>query len=339
MTKHTVCVTGANGFLASHLIKQLLEKGYTVHGTVRSVQNKKNNFLFELPNAKENLKLFEADLVTEGTFDEAVKGCAEVYHTATPVTLVKFDDPVKELVEPAVNGTLNVLKSCAKNSTIRRVVITSSGASIYDPSMANESRLKPLTENDWNNVSTISSLPYYYSKAKAEQAAWNFIDQHKNDISFDLVTIIPPVISGPVLHKDKDQLNLSVLFYSKLAQELKNNEPIAVNGYARVDVRDVAAAHILAGESSDPKVSNQRFITTVGSYTNPTVARMLISVLPNEFKGVELKLNGDEQYGFENQMVRFDNSKFLKTFPSFKYIDFEISLIDTYNNLKELNAV
>jgi nucleoside-diphosphate-sugar epimerase len=126
-----VCVTGATGFAASHLIKQLLEKGYTVHTTVRSLSQKERyQFLYNLENAETHLKLFEADLLMDGSFDEAVKNCSVVYHPASPFFLATPKDPQKELVDPAVNGTLNVLNSCSMSQTIKRVVVTSSGAAL-----------------------------------------------------------------------------------------------------------------------------------------------------------------------------------------------------------------
>jgi dihydroflavonol-4-reductase len=191
---NTVAVTGATGFLASHIIKQLLEQNYRVHGTVRSLANKsKYEFLLNFPNAQ-NLRLFEADLEREGSFDEVFADCEVVLHTASPFFFGE-KDAKKELVDPAVNGTLNVLNSCLKSNKVRRVVITASAASIYDPSQV--AKGKVFTEEDWNTASSLTQNPYWYSKVEAEKAAWDFTK--KNNAHFDLIVLCPPFILGEVL--------------------------------------------------------------------------------------------------------------------------------------------
>lgn len=97
-----ICVTGANGFVATHIVQQLLQKGYTVHGTVRNLKDaKKYDHLTKLPNAAQNLKLFEASLTNDGDFDAAVAGCDIVMHTASPYAL-DVKDAQKDLVDPAI---------------------------------------------------------------------------------------------------------------------------------------------------------------------------------------------------------------------------------------------
>ncbi|KAI3796455.1 hypothetical protein L1987_39126 [Smallanthus sonchifolius] len=119
-----VCVTGASGYIASWLVKLLLDRGYTVHATIRSLDDpNKTQHLLALDGAKERLFLFEANLTVEGSFDSAVNGCVCVFHTASPV-LLSVDDPQVQLLEPAVKGTLNVLKSAAKVQSLKRVVLT-----------------------------------------------------------------------------------------------------------------------------------------------------------------------------------------------------------------------
>ncbi|KAM0048116.1 putative cinnamyl-alcohol dehydrogenase [Helianthus debilis subsp. tardiflorus] len=127
-----VCLTGASGYIASWLVKLLLDQGYTVHATVRSLDDpKKTEHLLTLDGAKERLSLFEANLSVEGSFDSAFNGCVCVFHTASPVTFASLDDPqVMELLDPAVKGTLNVLKSAAKVQSLKRVVFTSSLAAV-----------------------------------------------------------------------------------------------------------------------------------------------------------------------------------------------------------------
>nr|POE74230.1 tetraketide alpha-pyrone reductase 1 [Quercus suber] len=129
-TEKVVCVTGASGYIASWLVKLLLQRGYTVKATVRDPNNpKKTDHLLALDGAKERLKLFKANLLEEGSFDSVVDDCVGVFHTASPVFLAA-SDPQAELIDPAVKGTLNVLKSCSKFSSIKRVIVTSSIAAI-----------------------------------------------------------------------------------------------------------------------------------------------------------------------------------------------------------------
>jgi nucleoside-diphosphate-sugar epimerase len=127
-----VLVTGANGYVASWLVKRLLDEGLTVHAAVRDPKNeKKIAHLKEVAaRSKGQIKFFASDLLKPGSYKEAMEGCELVYHTASPfVTNVK--DPQKELIDPAVNGTASVLNSANEVSSVKRVVVTSSCAAIY----------------------------------------------------------------------------------------------------------------------------------------------------------------------------------------------------------------
>ncbi|OMO69719.1 3-beta hydroxysteroid dehydrogenase/isomerase [Corchorus capsularis] len=129
-TENVVCVTGASGYIGSWLVKLLLQRGYTVKATVRDPNDpKKTQHLVSLDGAKERLGWFKAELWDEGCFDSIVQGCQGVFHTASPV-FVASPDPQTEIVETAVKGTLNVLKSCAKAASVKRVVSTSSLAAL-----------------------------------------------------------------------------------------------------------------------------------------------------------------------------------------------------------------
>jgi nucleoside-diphosphate-sugar epimerase len=131
MAGQTVCVTGASGFIASWLVKLLLERDYTVRGTIRSPEKSKH--LLQLPGASDHLKLVSADLLEQGSFDQAVEGCDGVFHTASPAFEKNLTDPQAQLIDPAVNGTLTVLASCVKART-KKVVLTSSMAAVaYTP--------------------------------------------------------------------------------------------------------------------------------------------------------------------------------------------------------------
>ena len=149
----TVAVTGASGFIAAHCIKQLLEKGYNVRGTVRGdPSSDRYKWLYDLTeqfNLPSKVSLYQADLLKNGTFTECFKDCDYIFHTASPF-LNDVKDGMKDLVEPAKNGTLNVL-SCAMeanatNNSLKRIVVTSSIAAINgrpDPKKVHHSTRKP----------------------------------------------------------------------------------------------------------------------------------------------------------------------------------------------------
>ncbi|KNA23414.1 hypothetical protein SOVF_024980 [Spinacia oleracea] len=170
-----VCVTGASGYIASWLVKLLLQRGYTVNATVRDPNDpKKVEHLRSLDGAKERLYLFSANLLEEGSFDAAVEGCEGVFHTASPL-IYDFKDPQAELLDPAVKGTLNVLNSCAKVPSIKRVVLTSSMAAV----LYNGKPLSPevVVDESWYSDPDFcreSKKWYPLSKILAEDAAWKF---------------------------------------------------------------------------------------------------------------------------------------------------------------------
>lgn len=234
----TIAVTGATGFIASHTIALLLEAGHHVCGTVRSLARPDAHaFLTGLPGAAERLTLVEADLLDPSSFDAAVAGCDTVLHMASPYVMT-VADAQRDLVDPAVQGTLNVLRACARAPSVRRVVVTSSMAAVTDE--PDKSVL--LTEANWNTTSSLTRNPYYFSKAEAERAAWSFVEGEKP--AFDLVTINPFVVIGPSL---TPQLNTSNAIIADL---LSGKYPGIIDlTWGMVDVRDVALAHVRAAET------------------------------------------------------------------------------------------
>lgn len=238
VTSRPVCVTGASGFVASWIVKDLLQAGYTVRGTVRDASKlDKYDFLTSLPGAEERLELVTANLLEPETFAEAVQGCEMVMHTASPYTLT-VKDAQKDLVDPAVLGTKGVLEACIA-ADVKRVVLTSSAAAITDE----PEKDRVMNEEDWNEKSSLTRNPYYYSKTMAEKAAWELA---KGDPGLDLVVINPVVVVGPSL---TPSLNTSNKILSDL---LGGQYPGIVNlGWAIVDVRDVAQAHILAMQNPE----------------------------------------------------------------------------------------
>ncbi|KAK8960775.1 Cinnamoyl-CoA reductase 1 [Platanthera guangdongensis] len=236
-----VCVTGASGFIASWLVNLLLRRGYTVKATLRDPADpRRTGHLRSLEGATERLHLFRANLVEEGSFDAAIDGCDCVFHTASPVLLGEVNDPQAELLDPAVKGTLNVLNSCSKTSTVKRVIVTSSTAAV----LFNEKPLSSdvMVDETWFSDSDFceqNKAWYMVSKTLAEEAAWKFAKDH----SLDLVTINPALVIGPLLQPTLNESNAMIL---KLING-SSTFPNLVFGW--VGVKDVCEAHILAYEN------------------------------------------------------------------------------------------
>ena len=233
---HSVLVSGATGFIASHAIERLLAQGHSVKGTVRDPKSTtKNAHVLAMPGAKERLTLVAADLNDADPFSAHVMDVDTIMHMASPY-VINVKDPQRDLVDPAVNGTLSMLKAAAKSKTVKRVVLTSSVAAITD-----EPDGQVLTEADWNTRSSLTRNPYYYSKTLAERAAWDFMEREKP--AFDLVVINPFLVVGP---SHTNAINSSNQI---LVDIIKGQYPaVLALDWGFVDVRDVADAHIAAME-------------------------------------------------------------------------------------------
>ncbi len=228
-----VCVTGASGFIAAHIVRELLERGYHVRGTVRK-SAEHYHFLTNLPGAKERLELVQADLLQDGAFDHAVAGCEYVMHTASPYK-INVKNPQSDLVDPALLGTKNILKSCVQAGCVKRVIFTSSIAAITDEPETDT----VFTEKNWNTTSTLERQPYQYSKTLAERKAWDFIMQRRP--KFDLVSINPVMVIGPALSRSLNTTN------AMIRDIMSGVYPGIMDlNWGFVDVRDVAKAHVLA---------------------------------------------------------------------------------------------
>ncbi|XP_022724185.1 cinnamoyl-CoA reductase 1-like isoform X2 [Durio zibethinus] len=226
----TVCITGAGGFIASWMVKLLLEKGYTVKGTVRN--------------------------------PEAIIGCDGVFHTASPVT----DDP-EQMVEPAVNGTKNLIMAAAE-AKVRRVVFTSSIGAVYmDP---NRSPDVVVDESCWSDLEFCKNTKnwYCYGKAVAEQAAW----ETAKEKGVDLVVIAPVLVLGPLL---QSTVNASIVHILKYLTGSAKTYANSVQAY--VHVRDVALAHILVFEN--PSASG-RYLCAESVLHRGEVVEILAKFLP-----------------------------------------------------------
>jgi nucleoside-diphosphate-sugar epimerase len=255
-----VLVTGATGYIAGWVVKDLLDEGITVHAPIRDTDNtQKREHLDKLAeNSSGKIKYFESDLMIEDSYKEAMKGCELVIHTASPFVM-DSKDPQKEVIEPALKGTQNVLKTVNETESVKRVVLTSSVAAIYGNGIDGQSVEGGLfNESMWNTTSTSTDGEYSYSKTVAEKEAWKICEEQKR---WDLVVINPGFVLGP-------SLNPNALFESKKFMlqmgngDLKSGAPDITMGM--VDVRDVSKAHVIAGFSETAK---GRHILSAGTHT------------------------------------------------------------------------
>jgi nucleoside-diphosphate-sugar epimerase len=312
----TVCVTGASGYIASWLVKFLLQRGYTVKASVRSLRDpKKTEHLLALEGAKERLHLFEANLTEEGSFDEGVADCECVFHTASPF-FMQSENPEVELIEPAVKGTLTVLASCAKTSSVKRVVLTSSIVSM----VFNGTPLTPdvtVDETWWSSTELCRNynMWYFLSKTMAEEAAWKYVKENK----IDLVTINPALVIGPLLQPTVNTSAASILSL------VNGSETYPNASYTWVDVRDVALAHILAFEV--PSASG-RYCTveSVAHYTE------VLEILRKHYPSISLPTKCEDD---KPLMPKYNVSTVKTKALGLEYITLEQSIKDTVDSLKE----
>ena len=273
--KGPVCVTGANGFLGAHLVLQLLESGYTVHGTVRSTGDEsKTEHLLAMPGAAERLRLFECDLMGgKEAFTTAMQSCTGVYHTASPFFLKGYEDGQQALVQPAVQGTQAVLGAVLDSPSVTRVVLTSSTASVYIDKRPSD---HVYDEDDWSDLEHVRERGMHYveSKILAERTAWGMLGpvMQEGARKLDLVVIAPTLIIGPML---QSSLNTSSAHLLALVDGSKAELPPGNKCF--VDVRDTAAMHIKA--MVDPS-ANGRYLCIAESVPYTAVAKVIRGALP-----------------------------------------------------------
>jgi len=272
-----ILVTGATGYVAGWLVKKLLEQGLTVHAAVRDPNNKtKLQHLDKVAeNAPGTIKYFKSDLLQKGSYAEAMKGCELVFHTASPFTSA-IKDPQKDLIDPAVLGTENVLETANQTPSVKRVVITSSCAAIYTDAI--DCKAAPggaLTEENWNTTSSIKYQPYSYSKTLAEKKGWEITEKQNQ---YDLVTINPSFVMGPPLNLNGNTSESFNILKQMGDGTFKTGAPKM--GVGLVDVRDVAEAHYKAGFTPEAK---GRYITSAHNTNFYEMGVSLHDKFGNEF--------------------------------------------------------
>ncbi|OWM85990.1 hypothetical protein CDL15_Pgr012240 [Punica granatum] len=290
-----VCVTGAGGFVASWIVKLLLSNGYIVHGTVRDPGGEKYAHLNKLERAAYNLKLFKADLLDYGSLVSAIAGCTGVIHVACPVPTSTISNPearsaknkwlcipsflirTVEMLEPAVKGTLIVLRACSE-AKVKRVVYISSAAAVVKNPKWPEDWVKH--ETCWSDKEYCRATEnwYFLAKTEAESIAFEYGKQN----GLDVVAVNPSFVFGPVM---QPVLNFSTLLLLKFVKGVYIQiEPGDVDGvpnmlWGIVDVRDVADAVLLAYEKPE---SEGRYICVAYNITIKDLAEKLKSLYPDQ---------------------------------------------------------
>jgi len=261
-----VTVTGISGFIAMHCARELLREGYSVRGTLRSLDKEAavRAALVEDEGQGRRLSFAAANLTDDAGWAEAVAGARYVMHVASPVPA---EEPADEqvVIRPAVEGTLRVLRA-AREARVARVVLTSSVAAILSGHDYTNGRT--FTEDDWSDLDGQDVQAYQKSKTLAERAAWDFVDALEGDATLELCTINPVYVLGPsLLGRD----NASNEVVRKLLAREVPGVPRFFLGL--VDVRDVAHAHVLA--MTTPDAAGKRFIVQSDTCWMAEIARAL----------------------------------------------------------------
>lgn len=269
-------VSGATGYVAGWLIKRLLEAGHQVHAAVRDPANKQKLAHLEALQADlpGNITYFAADLLTEGSYAEAMADCEIVFHTASPFSL-RVKDAQRDLVDPAKLGTRNVLEQAKRTASVRRVVVTSSYVAVFGDNvdfLASDKAF--LSEDDWNTTSSLTHQPYSFSKTEAEKEAWK-ISQTQDQ--WRLVTVNPAFIMGPGISPSATSESFN--FMKQLADgTFKSGVPNF--GVGLVDVREVADAHLAAAFIPE---AEGRYLISAKNSSFPEVAQLLRDQFGGDF--------------------------------------------------------
>lgn len=326
-----VLLTGANGFIAAHILQQLFSQGYDVVGTLRSA-SKANFILNKHPEFKYEIV---EDLTKSDAFDHVFKAHPDikyVLHTASPVDFAE-DDLEKNCITPAINGTLAILNGAHKyGSNVKKIVITSSMAALVQIGQPDDPNYT-YTEESWNPITrelavTQPMLAYLGAKTFAERAAWDFVKN--NDVSFKLSTVMFPYAYGPILHEASiDNLNLT----SKKLYQYFNGSGASIdleeiNPF--IHVSDVALTHIKAMTESG--LDGKRCLT-LSAHGNGQVFADTLRKLRPEFSDV-IPVGNPGSYS-QSKYSKIDNSATQK-YLQIKYRTLEETLTDAVNSILEL---
>ncbi|TKA26101.1 hypothetical protein B0A50_04597 [Salinomyces thailandicus] len=337
-----VLLTGGSGFIAAHVLDILLQQGHSVVTTVRSQEKASKIAENHKQVGKDKLDFaIVEDIAQEGAFDKAVVSdppFEAVIHTASPFHF-NVTDVQKELLDPAIIGTTGILKSIKKSApSVKRVVITSSFASIVNPYKGTWPE-HTYSEADWNPISAEQAVEnpangYRASKTFAEKAAWEFVEQEKPN--FSIATMCPPLVLGPIVHylNSLDALNTSNQRIRDIMMGKAKDEIPATGTFIWVDVRDLALCHVLAIEKEE--AANKRFFITTGYFSNREIADIISKNFPQYKDGLPSSSTPGGEYPKEG-IFKVDNSNVVKTL-GVKFRNLDDSITDTVKSLQAVGA-
>ncbi len=272
----TILVTGGTGYVGSWIVQGLLAKGYRVRITARDkTKSERYTYLIDFANGSPGeLEVFEADLLNPGSYNNAAQGSDAIIHVASPFTL-RSKDPLKELIEPAVHGTENVLNAASASTTVKKIVLTSSVVAVYGDNLdMHEKKLSEFIEDDFNDTSSERHQPYSYSKVKAELAAWSLARAQEQ---WQLVVMNPAFVMGPPLSANTNSESIKFI-KDMVSGKMLIGAPHLEMGY--VDVRDVATAHILALEN---EITEGRHILAERVIDMMSLSRIIKASFPGKY--------------------------------------------------------
>jgi nucleoside-diphosphate-sugar epimerase len=264
-----VLVTGATGFIAQHCVLQLLDAGYDVRGTARAANRRADVVTILAPHLSDtgrtrldSMEVVAADLTNDDGWRDAVEGCRFVMHVASPLPRGAAKDE-NELIVPARDGTLRVLRA-ANDAGVERVVLTSSLSAI----VYGNDRSRLFTEADWSNLDGERIGAYDKSKTIAERAAWEYVASIQGTSPMELSVVNPGLVLGPLLSSDWGTSGEMV------KRILEHKVPAIPNiNFSTVDVRDVASAHVAAMVT--PAAAGQRFVCAEANHSMMEIALIL----------------------------------------------------------------
>jgi len=339
MAPLVVAVTGASGFIGSHVVRTLLATadgdGFTVRAVVRDPTNKtKTAHLQAMPiaNSSSSLEFARGDLLEEGSFDDAFAGCYAVIHTAA-VVLTDAKDAQKTIVDPSVKGTQNVLDSITKAGTVKRIVHTSSIAAIINADQL-EAQFDESVENSWSKVD--NGDPYGYAKLKAEQMVFRYADERRND-GVVAVSINPGVVLGPCLtkaHTKGSAVFVRQLVFGNVQADLF---------FTYVDVREVAEAHVKGIQAAagryiltGPTESHSLLMSDFASKAQVLIPDIKIDFVPHpfyySFAITQYLFYSDYQWYMSRSRCTFDSAKSVSQL-GIVYRPIEDSITDTISTM------